>query len=51
MFSRFLHKKHHNLEVIGYFLSCFNPPHQNAPFGFNISCSQTKSSETYRMFL
>ncbi len=25
-------KKHHNLEVIGYYLSCFDPPppHQNA---------------------
>ncbi len=30
MLSRFLHQKHHNLKVIGYFLSCFNPPHQNA---------------------
>ncbi len=28
MLSRFLHKKKHNLEVISYFLSCFDP----APF-------------------
>ncbi len=27
MLSKCLHKKHHNLEVIIYFLSCFDPPH------------------------
>ncbi len=32
MLSRFLHQKHHNLEVIGCFLSCFDPPHQNTLF-------------------
>ncbi len=27
-------KKHYNLEIIGYFLSCFDPPHQNALFEY-----------------
>uniref|UniRef100_A0A672RDM0 Trans-golgi network protein 2 n=1 Tax=Sinocyclocheilus grahami TaxID=75366 RepID=A0A672RDM0_SINGR len=32
MLPRFYIIKHHNLEVIGYFLSCFDPPPQNALF-------------------
>ncbi len=31
MVSIFLHQKHYILEVIGYFLSCFDHPYQNSP--------------------